>query len=323
MDQKLTVVISVFNGENYISSFIQNLMSQTNPNFLCVIVDDGSKDNTAAVCKKSIQDDSRFSFLRHEKNLGLGAGRLTGIQNSKTGYITFMDADDEIDLDAIDKILSQIEETPSDLIVFDYYKKDEKGNIRLVTDSSKTPDELFKSKSSLVSHVWHKVYKKTLLERLDYSFYKTVSFAEDLWLCTNCFLCADSVSIVHKAYYTYKYNSDSLVHTRTEKTIRENIDVLKNILSDSRLREKKEIEQYIRDDSFYAFGMLIFPNPKNDFQQKPHFSEWRELDKERYIYIPRKTRLVTRIYIWLIRAKLDFAARILWGEILWLKIRRS
>lgn len=319
MEQKLTVIISVFNGENYISSFIQNLMSQTNSNFLCVIVDDGSFDNTARICKNCLQNDSRFSFLRHENNLGLGAGRLTGIQNSNTEYVTFMDADDEISLDAIDIILSQIEENSSDLIVFDYYKKDDSGNVHLVTDNSKTLEELFKLKSSLVSHVWHKVYKRALLERLDFSFYKTVSFAEDLWMCTNCFLYADSVSVAHKAYYTYKYNAGSLVHSRTEKTIRENIDVLKNLLSNSRLKEKNEIEQYIKDDSFYAFGMLIFPNPKNDFQQKPHFSDWRELDKEHYIYIPRKINPLIRIYIWLIRSKLDFAAKILWSVMLRLK----
>ena len=169
--------------------------------------------------------------------------------------------------------------------------------------------------------MWHKVYKKTLLEKIDFSFYKTVSFAEDLWLCTNCFLNAQNPVIIHNAYYYYKYNSSSLVHKRSEKSIRENIEVLKNLLQNPKLKEIKEIEAYIKDDSFHAFGHLIFPSKTNDFQKKPHFEEWRKIDSEIGIYIPEYLSGFVRKYVSFIRSKKDLFAKLMW-LVLELKTRK-
>ena len=156
-----------------------------------------------------------------------------------------------------------------------------------------------------------------MFKTFDLSFCKTVSFAEDLWLCTNCFLNAQNPVIIHNAYYYYKYNSNSLVHKRSEKSIRENIEVLKNLLQNPKLKEIKEIDVYIKDDSFHAFGHLIFPSKTNTFQLKPHFDECRKLDSEIGIFLPEYLPAFVRRYVSFIRSKKDFFAKLMWLVLEW------
>ena len=318
---QLTICTSFYNVEKYMESFISQLKNQTCPDFVCILVDDGSTDKSYKNCVKAIGDDERFSVIRHEKNKGLGAGRITGLEQVQTEYLTFMDPDDEIEKTTVENLLKDIQNSDSDFITYDYFTKNEKNKVELISDNTKTVKELFEAKSKLISHVWHKVYKKTLLEKIDFSFYKTVSFAEDLWLCTNCFLNAQNPVIIHNAYYYYKYNSSSLVHKRSEKSIRENIEVLKNLLQNPKLKEIKEIDVYIKDDSFHAFGHLIFPSKTNDFQRKPHFEEWRKLDSEIGIFLPEYLSEFVRKYVSFIRSKKDFFAKLMW-LVLELKTRK-
>ena len=308
---KLSICTSFYNVEKYMESFISQLKNQTCPDFICILVDDGSTDKSYKNCIKAIGDDERFLVIRHEKNKGLGAGRITGLEQVQTEYLTFMDPDDEIEKTTVETLLNDIHNTNSDFITYDYFTKNEKNEVELISDNTKTVKELFESKSKLISHVWHKVYKKTLLEKMDFSFYKTISFAEDLWLCTNCFLNAQNPVIIHNAYYYYKYNSSSLVHKRSEKSIRENIEVLKNLLQNPKLKEIKEIEAYIKDDSFHAFGHLIFPSKTNNFQLKPHFDEWRKIDSEIGIFLPEYLSGFVRKYIVQIRKRNDIIANIM------------
>ena len=232
-----------------------------------------------------------------------------------------MDPDDEIEKTTVETLLNDIHNTNSDFITYDYFTKNEKNEVELISDNTKTVKDLFESKSKLISHVWHKVYNKSLLEKIDFSFYKTVSFAEDLCLRLNCFLNAQNPVIIHNAYHYYKYNSTSLVHKRSEKSIRENIDVLKNLLKNPKLKEIKEIEAYIKDDSFHAFGHLIFPSKTNDFQKKPHFEEWRKIDSEIGIFLPEYLSGFVRKYVSFIRSKKDFFAKLMWF-VLELKTRK-
>lgn len=309
-----TFAVSFYNAEKYIQKCIENLKKQTNPDFLCILVDDGSTDGSYEIALKESADDKRFSLIRHEKNSGLGAGRCTGIKNTKTEFITFIDADDEIIPETAGIIISDIKKQNADLYVYDYFQKSPDGNIEYITGKAESKDELFMSSDRRISHMWHKVYRTAILKEMDLTFYKTVSFAEDLYLCTKYFLAAKKTVFINKAYYYYIFNPASLVHSRSVKSIYENIAVLKNLLSDKELKTNPFIETYIKNDSFHAFGLLIFPDKRNPFQWKePHFEEWRKINQENEIFIPEDVSFFVRFYLKNIKKKHDFTARILWN----------
>lgn len=310
----LTILVSFYNAEEHIVACIKNLKAQTNANFYCILVDDGSTDKSNEYAADEIKDDNRFSLTCHEQNLGLGAGRETGIRNTRTEYLTFIDVDDKLEADAVEKILHAIRTQEADLYVFDYFIKNEQNEVRLISGDAKSALEMFLTNDSRISHVWHKAYKTSLFSNLDFSFYRTISFAEDLYICIHCFMNSRKTILISDAYYYYIYNEKSLVHCRTEKSIHENIAVIRKILAQENLKQFPEIESYIKNDSFYAFGQLIFPNKKNPFQwNSPHFDEWRSINAEREIFIPVKTHPLVRLYITLIKVGRNHTAKIVWN----------
>ena len=81
---KLSICTSFYNVEKYMESFISQLKNQTCSDFVCILVDDGSTDKSYENCVMAIGRDKRFSVIRHEKNKGLGAGRITGLEQVQT-----------------------------------------------------------------------------------------------------------------------------------------------------------------------------------------------------------------------------------------------
>ena len=93
MMPKVTVVVPVFNVEKYLHQCIESLLNQTYRNLEIILVDDGSTDNSGAICDKYRQKDQRIKVI-HKCNQGLGFARNSGMKETTSDYITFMDSDD-------------------------------------------------------------------------------------------------------------------------------------------------------------------------------------------------------------------------------------
>lgn len=314
MNSKLTVIVPFCNSQTFISRCIKNLKDQTILNFQCILIDDGSSDNSYEYASDATAGDTRFRLVRNEKNMGIGFSRLKGINLADTEYITFMDADDRIETNSMQIISDRIEKSNADLYIYEYYKEATTGETSLVSAPADTIEELFSRNSKLISFVWNKVFKKNLFSNLDTSFLENISFAEDLWLCINSFIKAKKIEVIHNAYYYYLYNPNSLVRKRSEKSIWDNINVLKSL-------QKLEtpmpfyIREYIRKEGFHTYGLLIYPNPNNDFQSSPHFNDWRILDAEQLIELPQDASFFLKIYIRAIRKKKDFTASLMFKAV--------
>lgn len=114
-DNLLSVIITVYNEENYISECIESVINQTYINLDIVIVDDGSSDSSPKICDKYSEVDSRIRVI-HKINEGSVSSRKIGVQEAKGEYITYIDGDDWLELDHYEKIMSQIYD--ADIIAF-------------------------------------------------------------------------------------------------------------------------------------------------------------------------------------------------------------
>lgn len=92
----ISVIIPVYNVEKYISNCVESVLNQTYANFEVILVDDGSPDNSGAICDKYAMKDSRVRVI-HKQNKGVSAARNTGIDESRGEYICFIDSDDWIE----------------------------------------------------------------------------------------------------------------------------------------------------------------------------------------------------------------------------------
>ena len=112
----VSVIIPVYNAEKYIAKCINSLIEQTLQNFEVIVVNDGSTDNTPDILKELAKEDSRIIVI-NQSNQKQGAARNRGLEIAKGKYITFVDADDWLDLDYLERMYQAIIEDKADIAV--------------------------------------------------------------------------------------------------------------------------------------------------------------------------------------------------------------
>lgn len=118
----VTVIIPAYNAEKYIEKCIDSILNQTYKDIELIVVDDGSNDNTGTICDKIASSDKRLKII-HKKNAGVSAARNTGLSVASGDYITFVDADDWLDLDIIENAVNKYQERKLNYWGFKNYLK--------------------------------------------------------------------------------------------------------------------------------------------------------------------------------------------------------
>lgn len=97
-EEKVSIIAPVFNTSKYLEEFIQSIIGQSHKNWELLLIDDGSTDNSAAICERYSQKDSRVSLIRRPESRVKGAQtcRNIGLENAKGYYVIFYDSDDII-----------------------------------------------------------------------------------------------------------------------------------------------------------------------------------------------------------------------------------
>lgn len=213
--KKITVIIALHNREKYIKECINSLLKQSlnKKNIEVIIIDDCSTDNSLILTEKLIKDNKDiFTLIKHEQNKGPGGARNTGIKNATGEYITFLDADDYLETDALAFSFEKMEKNDIDLMVFPHNtignlinKKDFNPATRLFNSSKIIKQkELYKYPEFIFSlQSWNKVYKKSLIKKLDY-FLENQLYNEDAKFSFQAFTKAKNIYISTKALYNYR-----------------------------------------------------------------------------------------------------------------------
>jgi len=200
---KVSVIIPVYNVEKYIRECLDSVINQTYKNLEIICVDDCGTDNSVKIIEEYAQKDRRIKIFRHDKNMGAGRARNTGVQNSNGEYIFFLDSDDYLNLDIIELMVRNQNETGADVVVSSFRnfvsekipnKKIPKVKAKLkARDCIKSlrqkqcPINFDNFQDSLISvfcAVWGKLYKKNFLIENDIWHINQNIYAEDagFWL---------------------------------------------------------------------------------------------------------------------------------------------
>jgi len=121
-DELISIIVPIYNVEKYLRQCLDSIAAQTYQNFECLLINDGSPDNSADICREYAVKDSRFKYFEKE-NGGVSSARNLGIECSGGGaYITFIDSDDWVDSDYLEVLYSAILEEQADIAVSTYKK---------------------------------------------------------------------------------------------------------------------------------------------------------------------------------------------------------
>ena len=108
MDQELiSIIVPIFNTEKYLHQCLDSILSQSYGNFECLLINDGSTDASASICREYVAKDARFRYFEKE-NGGVSSARNLGIERSGGAYITFIDSDDWVEFDYLEVLYSAI-----------------------------------------------------------------------------------------------------------------------------------------------------------------------------------------------------------------------
>lgn len=124
MEGLISVIVPVYNAEEYLSDCLCSLIRQTCRELEILVVDDGSEDRSAAVCMEWEKRDGRIRLLR-KKNGGVSSARNLGLAEAKGEYIAFVDADDWIMPDMLERQRSLLERERADMVLDDYQEAGE------------------------------------------------------------------------------------------------------------------------------------------------------------------------------------------------------
>lgn len=111
----ISVILPVYNSEQYIEKCIDSIISQTHKEWELIIIDDGSTDNSFALCKNFANQDQRIKLI-HQKNMGVTKARYNGVREAQGEWITFIDSDDTIPNDALQNFSIKIDDS-TDIII--------------------------------------------------------------------------------------------------------------------------------------------------------------------------------------------------------------
>ena len=205
---KYSVIIPVYNVENYLPRCLDSLLAQNYADLEILLIDNGSKDQSGQICEDYA---AKFSYITayHVPNKDVGSARNFGLAKAKGEFICFVDADDYLEGNLFSDVESQL-----DSLVFSYYNSIEQ-NLSEITRSAKIlPTEGKKDKSDFIAlfqelcltdmmyTVWNKIYRRKFLEEHQIVF-ESYELGEDVRFNLNVYQHVNAVFLVKSCYYVY------------------------------------------------------------------------------------------------------------------------
>lgn len=173
MEDLISVIIPVFRVETYLRRCVDSVLTQTYRNMEIILVDDGSDDGCPAICDEYAGRDERVRVL-HQKNAGLSGARNAGIEAAQGRYLAFVDSDDYLAVDFLERLYRACVDTDSDMSVcrWEYVKGEaipEKGNGETkVFTGRQMMANLYIPDGAYFVVAWNKLYKRELFETIRY-----------------------------------------------------------------------------------------------------------------------------------------------------------
>lgn len=223
MEEKVSIIVPVYNVDKYLSRCIDSLIKQSYSNIEILLIDDDSKDQSLSICKNYAAKDSRIRVF-HKENEGLGLTRNYGVERATGMYITFVDSDDYLTPDAVEVMLNKAVTTDADIVIASHYYRNKAQVITLperlycVAEINKTlmvhmMGNKGNNLDALSYTAWGKLYKKELFTINNLMFPSERKFIwEDLAFSVKAYPKCNKIYILHEPVYYYCFNEGSLTH---------------------------------------------------------------------------------------------------------------
>lgn len=277
--KKISIIVPVYNAENYINRCLNSLINQTMKDIEIIIVNDGSTDKSEEVIKPYLKCKN-IKYIK-KQNKGLSSSRNVGIENAKGEYIGFVDNDDYVDKNMFHDMYKMAKENNSDIVVCGTEiidgKKSKICHPRInLTNNVK--DYMLSQPTT-----WNKIYKRNLFDK-DYKFSENLSI-DDLDLIPCLILKTTKISYIDKPYYKYVMTNESI--TRKKEFDYKFLDIYKSLENiEKRFKKSNKYKEFKQEIEFLYIEHLLHGAgrkiSKYKKEGKKYLKEFNKILKEKY-----------------------------------------
>ncbi len=305
---KVSVVVALYNVKDYADECIESLVKQSYKDLEIILVDDGSKDETAAIVDKWAAQDDRIKAI-HQANGGLSAARNTGMANATGECIAFIDGDDSVKENYFEVLVKNMESTGADMTgvgryenvpgedTFRYFSSVD--SLTVYNDPRDYMYDIYSDKdkrffqSGIV--VWGKIYKRGIWDGIDFPVGRN---NEDSWVFPRVMTRCKKIAISPDQLYFYRKRSGSIMSNVNEKLVFSKIDSWMSQINfwrnskDSRAEELLSIcEKYI---CHYIYTNAEYMDSDYGKKLKPEYKAMvRHILSTKYLSFKTKAKYLT------------------------------
>ncbi len=311
MNDLITVMIPAYNAQKYIGRCIESLIEQTYKDIEILIVNDGSKDSTKSICEEFSQKDARVRLVNQE-NGGEGAARNTGLRDARGKYLTFVDADDYVKEDFIERLHTNLVNNEAGLAICGFTELREdtvlnetSGDITIMNQEEGM--EMLLREDSFKGYVWNKIFDLDIIRQNKLSFDVSLAVWTDVLFVFQYMRHIDKIVFDPTPEYYYIYLETSVSHGGGN-------NVIAVEKSYSAIRAKEQMVDYIPDTyvnvkrqiavRFVQSSLAVIRNigySKNQGQYNNFKEKSIEYIKKYYNtakkYLSRKEKILSRLAI--------------------------
>lgn len=283
---KLSVIIPIYNAEQYLNGTIMTIRQQSYQDFEVILVDDGSTDDSPNICEAWKLKDRRIKVI-YKNNGGVSSARNRGLEAAVGKYIAFVDADDLLEVDMYQILIGGMEVSEVDismgmLVVEETYHRPD-----LVVGKGKLynrPLELLLDEQLGMGYIWNKVFTRSIIgeKRFD----ESLVYSEDQLFIAEILMQANSVFVAPQILYHYMQHEGSLSRQNGKYEIwqgnfRARKWIYEKIIAQN---ENQDVQQYAFEE--YVKAILAIIRYTVQYRQK-----------EKYAYIINQYKNVIETYI--------------------------
>lgn len=238
----ISLIIPVYNVENFLVRALDSVKSQTFKNFEVIIVDDGSTDKSLEIAKKYCDENENFRLIQQE-NKGPGAARNAALKISRGEYIGFMDSDDYLEPEFLESLYSAAVNSDADIACCNFNLYYPEKDIKIYMPFNSLPGVYSKTTAlrklildmGIHYFVWNKLSKRKIFFENDVQF--DDMYFEDIATSPKIFYYAEKIVLIGKALYNYTSRDTSILHSMNVKKINDfirSLGVIRNFLENEK-----------------------------------------------------------------------------------------
>lgn len=265
--EKVSLIVPVYNVENYIRKCIESILKQTYTNIEILLIDDGSMDESGKICDEYARIDSKIKVF-HTTNNGVSNARNFGIKKANGDYLMFVDADDFIEKEMVEKMIANIKD--SEMVICGYWEVFKNLNVKHnvieneeIINFEEAINRIFE-RDYYGGYLWNKLFITSIVKENNISFESNIHMCEDLLFVIRYMIYCKKIKVIPECFYYYRMRKSSMVWNKSDNKF-QSLFISYHIIYEILKKEHIQMTKF-----YYSWLTNIFLNKKmfEDYRKK-------------------------------------------------------